>query len=154
MKSSGSNRQISVVMYLFVLLFLIMMGNFIYYVQWGSIDDVNNSYNPRQEKLAAKVVRGRILSHDRQVLAGTNVNADGSETRVYPFGPIFAHVVGYSTKGRFGLESTANISLLTSNAAISERISNEVADEKNPGDNIVTTLDVDLQKAAYEAHGI
>ena len=141
-------------MYLFVALFLLMMGNFIYYVQVKSIDDINNSYNTRQENLAAMVIRGSILASDGQVIARTVTDEKGQEKREYPFGPLFAHVAGYSTKGRLGLESMANISLLTSNAQLSEKISNEVAEEKNIGDNIITTLDVDLQRCAFEALGI
>lgn len=143
-----------VVMYLFLILFLCMMGNFAYYIQFNSTEDVNNSYNTRQEKLEIKVLRGKILSEDGQVLAETMVGKDGSETRHYPFGELFAHVVGYSTKGRYGVERSANINLLTSNAYIGERISNDIADEKNIGDNAITTLNVKLQQIAKDALGI
>ena len=150
----NSDISIYIVMFIFVALFLAMMGYFAYYVQFSSPDDINNSYNPRQEKLAAKVIRGAILSSDRKPLACTELTPDGREIRRYPYGGIFAHVVGYSTKGRYGIESIANISLLTSNADISERISNEMADQKSIGDNIISTLDIELQKCAYETMGI
>ncbi len=46
-----------------------------------------------------------------------------------------------------------NFELLTSNAFFLEKIAKEFKDEKNIGDNVVTTLDVDLQEAAYDALG-
>lgn len=46
-----------------------------------------------------------------------------------------------------------NFELLTSNAFFLEKIAKEFKDEKNIGDNVVTTLDVNLQEAAYDALG-
>lgn len=148
------NGPIYVVICLFLAIFIAMIANFAYYVQVDSHDDINNSYNTRQENLAAKVVRGKILASNGEVLAQTVLDNNGNEVRQYPYSELFAHVVGYSTKGRYGLENMANMTLLTSNADISERIGREIASEKNIGDNIVTTLDIDLQLAAYEALGI
>ena len=151
---NGSYKnQIHVVMSLFTLLFLVMMGYFAYYVQFSSIDDINNTYNPRQETLAQKVVRGKIISADGQTLAYTQ-EGNGTEERIYPYGSIFAHVVGYTGKGKSGIEQIANISLLTSNASLNEKLSREMAEEKNIGDNIITTLDTDVQKTAYDALGL
>ena len=47
----------------------------------------------------------------------------------------------------------ANFYLLTSHDNLAEKIIREMMDEKDPGDNVVTTLDVDLQQAAYAALG-
>ena len=46
-----------------------------------------------------------------------------------------------------------NFNLLTSDAFILEKLVKEFQDQKNIGDNVVTTLDVDLQSAAYNALG-
>lgn len=80
---------------------------------------------------------------------------DGTETRSYPYGSVFAHVVGYSDKdlGTTGLESVENFELLTSNAFFMEKLQNEFSGSKNIGDTVVTTLDADLQQAAYNALG-
>ena len=59
-------------------------------------------------------MRGQIVSSDGEVLARTDVYDDGSEERVYPYSNIFAHVIGYDTNGKSGLESEANFQLLTS----------------------------------------
>lgn len=148
-RNKNKNTEIYVLVYIFLTIFLIMIGYFAYYVQFVSIDQVNNSYNTRQEKLEKRIIRGNIVAEDgKTILAGTKVLADGKETRVYPYGSAFAHVVGYSTKGRTGIELLENISLLTSNANIGERIANELGEEKNMGDTIVSTLNVELQQTA------
>ena len=51
--------------------------------------------------------------------------------------------------GKTGLESVENFELLTSNAFFVEKIQNEFNGTKNQGDTVVTTLDADLQQAAY-----
>lgn len=153
-RTRNPNRELHIVTYLFVALFLAMMGYYAYYVAVPSADEINNSYNTRQENLAKKVVRGKILSKNKDVLAETEMDAQGNERRVYPYSNLFAHIVGYSTHGKTGVEALGNISLLTSNAYIMERIENSIEEEKNIGDNLITTLDVDLQKTADEALGI
>lgn len=142
-----------VVTYLFVFLMLAVMGNLIYFVLTESETVINNSYNTRQEILANKNIRGKILARDGDILAQTGRNEEGVEVRYYPYGDLFCHVVGYSTKGKSGIELSENINLLTSNDPILVRIQNEVDSVKNYGDNVVTTLDVDLQKVAYNALG-
>lgn len=114
---------------------------------------INNPYNSRQESFADRVVRGSILSSDGTVLAETRVDPTGTETRYYPYGSMFSHVIGYSTRGKTGLESLGNFYLLTSNAFWGERITKEIREEKNIGDNLVTTLDLHLQQTAYDALG-
>ena len=70
-----------------------------------------------------------------------------------PTAVFFAHVVGYSDQGKAGLESEMNFELLTSNAFFLEKLRNEFQDQKNTGDTVVTTLDVELQQAASDALG-
>ncbi len=115
---------------------------------------VNSPYNQRQDAFADRIIRGKI-TRVGNVLAETLVTEDGSEIRNYPYGPAFAHVVGYSNSqtGKSGLESVENYELLTSNAFFLEKIANDFKDQKNMGDTVVTTLDADLQQAAYYALG-
>ncbi len=116
---------------------------------------VNSPYNKRQDLFAETVVRGDIVDRNGNVLAETVVADDGTETRNYPYSSVFAHVIGYSDTelGKTGLESVENFELLTSNAFFVEKIQNEFRGEKNIGDTVVTTLDADLQQAAYDALG-
>ena len=134
-------------------LFLALMGYIVYFNAVRSKEIINSPYNVRLDSMADRVVRGKILDKEGIVLAETIVSEDGTETRKYPYGEVFAHVVGYDVMGKSGLESTENFHLLTSNAFFLERIVKEIREEKNIGDNIVTTLDTKLQKTAYDALG-
>lgn len=116
---------------------------------------MNSPYNQRQDAFANRVVRGKITDQKGNVLAETQVAEDGTETRYYPYGSLFSHVVGYNDPelGKTGLESIENFELLTSNAFFVEKIQNEFNGTKNQGDTVVTTLDADLQQAASNALG-
>ena len=141
------------VTYFFVVLFLVMMGYIVYFNAVKSKEIINSPYNVRLDSMSDRVVRGKILDSDGNVLAETIVSEDGSEKRNYPYGEIYAHVVGFDTMGKSGLESTENFDLLTSNAFFGEKLAKEFQEKKNIGDNVVTTLNTDLQTAAYKALG-
>ncbi len=130
-----------------------MMGYIVYFNVIRSKDIINSSYNVRLDSMADRVVRGKILDKDGNVLAETVVDEDGNEQRVYPYAELYAHVVGYDSKGKSGLESVENFNLLTSNAFFVEKIVKEFQEKKNIGDNVVTTLDTRLQQTAYDALG-
>lgn len=141
------------VAYTFLGIFLCLIGYFVYFQTVESSNVITSPYNKRQDTFADRVVRGELLTNDGTVIATTEVAADGTETRVYPHGDLFAHAVGYASHGKSGLELLANYQLLTSHAYFLERFVNEVQEEKNIGDNVITTLDLELQKAAYDALG-
>ena len=86
---------------------------------------LSDSHNTRQKDYAEKVVRGSILSSDGVTLARTDVDEEGNETRVYPYENMFAHVVGYLSKGSSGLEASENYQLLESHANPLEKLRNE-----------------------------
>lgn len=125
----------------------------VYFDGLRSEDFINSPYNTRQDTFADRVIRGDILSSEGEILATTYVGDDGSEYRSYPYGNMFAHVLGYSAMGKSGLESEANFELLTSHAFFLEQMKNQFQDQKNMGDTVVSTLSLNLQSAAYNALG-
>ena len=135
---------------LFTTLFLFMAGFLVRFVSENQQDMVNNSYNSRQEILLSQNYRGTIYSRDGEILAETVMDSAQNETRVYPFENLFSHVVGYSTNGRMGVEAQANYYLINTNTSISNKVANDMAGVKNPGDNVFTTLDVQIQQVADE----
>lgn len=149
----GGNQQIMVVTYVFVFLFVAMIGYLVYFMVVQSKDVINNSYNQRQNLLAERTVRGKIVTEDGEVLAETVTDSSGKETRSYPYGKIFCHVVGHSTQGKTGIELMENFNLLTSNDNMIGNFKKKLSGEKTIGDNAVTTLNVNLQKVAYDALG-
>ena len=135
-----------------VVLFGALIANICYFVSHRSYDIISDEHNPRQALLAHQNIRGNILSSDGQILAATNVS-DDKETRVYPYGDLFAHVVGFSTMGRTGIENTMNMNLVTSNASLSSKVDNDIIRAKDRGDTVVTTLNIALQQCAYKEIG-
>ena len=140
-----TNRDIWFTGIFFFLLFAAMMFYYGHFVQTEGRNMINNSYNSRQKLLTAKNYRGSIYSADNEVLAETVVFESGNEYRNYPFENLFSHVVGFSTKGKTGIEAMANPYLINSNIDLGAKIDNEVAGVKNPGDNVYTSLRTDLQ---------
>ena len=127
-----------------------MIGYLCHFTATREQDMINNSYNSRQQLLLSKNYRGSIFSRDGDVLAETILDDEQNETRVYPYSNLFSHIVGYSTKGRMGVEALANYYLINTNTPIKNKAANDMAGLKNPGDNVYTTLDVDIQKVADE----
>ncbi len=150
---TSNNREFAVITYLFVGIFISLMGYFAYFQVFRSEDFINSPYNARLNTFSEHVVRGEIRSADGKTLAQTVVGEDGSETRYYPYGNMFAHAVGYDSNGKSGIESFGNFNLLRSHAFFLEQAVNGLKGDKNQGDNIVTTLDQGLQEAAYQALG-
>ena len=149
----GKNREILIVMYCFVFLFMGMIGYFVHFNALGYKEIMNHPGNIHIAKLQEKNTRGRILASDGTVLAQTQVDAAGNEVRVYPYANVFSHVVGVSKLNKSGLESSHEAALLTSNTNAFEKVVNELKNQKSPGDDIVTTLDLYLQQVAYSALG-
>lgn len=148
-----ANTNILRLIYVIVFLFLCMIAYVVYFLAAEREDVINNTYNARLDSFSERVLRGKILSSDGAVLARTETGEDGSETRVYPYGELFAHVVGYSTKGKTGLESLGNFYMLTSHVNLIDQVVAELSGMKRPGDHVVTTLDLELQQTASDALG-
>ena len=148
-----TNRDIWFTGIFFSVLFLVMMGFYVRFVVVDGQDMINSSYNSRQKMLTAKNSRGTIYSADKEILAETLTLEDGKEYRNYPYENLFAHAVGFSTKGKTGIEAQANSYLINSNIPLSDKIDNEIAGAKNPGDNVYTSLRTDLQKIANKSLG-
>ena len=152
-KINKTGRQIMNITYLFLFVFVAMIGYFVKFQVKDSDEVINNNYNKRQDVLTKTIIRGKIYSDNGEILAQTLVDDNGNETRSYPYGALFAHSVGYSTHGKTGVELLSNYRLLTSNAPITEFIENEFKGEKNIGDNVCTSLNVKLTQTAYNALG-
>lgn len=156
-KTSNKRKQnipIIVVTCFFITVFAGMMAYICHYSLTNKQELINNSYNGRQQILTAKNIRGTIYSGNGEILARTVSDSQGKETREYPYDNLFAHVVGYATNGRAGVEALGNYYLINSNAPLSEKVANDVAGDKYPGDDVYTTLDTQLQQVAYNALGV
>ena len=149
----SKNEEMLYVAYIFLGIFVCLIGYFIYFQTMVSSNVITSPYNKRQDTFADRVIRGEIKTSDGEIIALTSVAGDGTETRIYPYDDLFAHAAGYASSGKTGIELLANYQLLTSHAYFLERFVNEVQEQKNIGDNVISTLNFELQKTAYDALG-
>ena len=143
------SRGYVAVAYFFVLIFISLIGYMIYFNVSLREGVMRSPYNKRQNAMNDFITRGDIVSSDGETLATTQQAGDGTEYRVYPLGRMYAHVIGYDTHGKSGLETVANSDLMTSHDDILTRIKNDFRNRKNMGDTVVATVDSGLQYTAY-----
>ena len=150
----------------FAVLFALLFGWMCFYFTQTAIEDrvelFNNDYNHRDELLATRNRRGSIYASDSETLLAstqTELDEEGNvvQIRSYPFGSMYAHVVGYAPLGGSGLEEHFKYELLHSDLPLSEKVrydNKENAEDKlYPGNNLITTLDPKIQQACYDAMG-
>lgn len=142
------NKPIIGITYLFGFLFLCLIGYIMYFMVDQKDQVLANAANPRLDSYAENVNRGDIVTSDGKVIATGDV-----DNRSYPYGTLFCHAVGYSSYTKAGIELVGNNYLIKSHSNILERFFNTLRDEKNDGDTIVSTLNYELQKTAYDALG-
>lgn len=138
----------------FCLLFVGMMVYFCLFVKNNEQELISNSYNSRQQLLAKENIRGNIYDTDGNVLAQTLNDSNGKEYRNYPYGNLFSHSVGFINKGKMGIEQKANYYLINTNIPLNEKVENDMAGIKNPGNDVYISLDYDLQKIASDSLGV
>ena len=94
---------------------------------------INNPANKRQELLAKRVIRGDIVSADGKVLATTETDEKGNETRVYPYKNEYCHVVGRVWNSKTAIEREQSFPLLTSHVNPFKQLYNQLRGQKNQG---------------------
>lgn len=139
-----------------IVFFFILIGLIIYLLSFQFNEGrsfENSSFNRRRiDLLSQKYIRGSVYSSDGEIISYTKTE-NGEDIRVYPYGNIFSHVVGYCDNGGSGLEGAYHSKMLSCHANIFYRIKTMINDERLVGDNIYTTLDSELQTSCYNALG-
>ena len=146
------NNELRRTMAFFSVVFLSMIFYYCYDL-YQSDTIINNSYNKRLKAYSEKIVRGNILTSDGKIIATTNTDKKGNETREYPYKNMFSHVVGMNSRGKTGLEKAYDYNLLSTELNPVLKAINEFKEQKSPGNNITTTLNYKIQKFSYEALG-
>jgi peptidoglycan glycosyltransferase len=111
-----------------------------------------NTFNKREVLEEQRIPRGPIRARDGKLLARSVRDADGTYTRRYPEGSLFAHAVGYSflTVSRAGLEKSRNDELTGKESGVGS-VLDQLAGRERRGNEVRTTLDVGAQRAALQA---
>ena len=153
------NRQITTLFRITAIGIGLLITITAYWQIWAASSLASRRDNARLVYRQLQIRRGLILAaNGRTVLARNHAVHQGGLTlyeRRYPFGPLFAHAVGYNTvgDGRTGLELAENPYLTASNSDLATVISNlssTLRGETVAGNNVMTSLSVPAQKAAEE----
>lgn len=149
------NKKIIKVLVVVCSLFFILVGYLTYMQVFKSKELVQNSYNRRQYQVEENTIRGKVLDRNGKVLAYSKYS-DDEQQRIYPFGSLYSHVIGYNSKvyGRALLEASYNTYLLGLDeyTKVSKLFSSK-DDNKKEGNNLCLTIDHDLQKLGNDLLG-
>ena len=151
------NPQIRRLFLVFAFLFVALIATATYWL-WRAPDLEARQGNPILIVRELEIKRGLILAADGRTPLAANRRRQLEDGRVwwlrrYPERSLTAHAVGYSTIGqsRTGLELSMNDFLTGSNANLSTVIDSaldKVRGIPRVGNDVVTTLDLEAQRAA------
>jgi penicillin-binding protein A len=151
------NAHLRRTFYVFVAGFVALVGMLAYWQVYARESLANNPENGLQTQRAISAPRGLILAGDGETVLARSVGYESENgtvyERVYPQGAPFSNVVGYwSTKyGATGIEIGENSELSgTAEPATLDELINQISGGPKPGNNVVLTLDPELQRVAYE----
>jgi penicillin-binding protein A len=156
------NPQIIRLTYVSLILVAVLVVMTTYWQTWAAASLAERQDNSIRRVAEFSIDRGLIFSFEpRKRLARNRQRVVDGKTlffRRYPYGPLAAHVVGYSTVGRSrtGLERSLNDFLTASNSNLStvfDKTLDELRGKPVQGNDVVTTLDLDAQEVADEALG-
>ncbi|HET9509349.1 MAG TPA: penicillin-binding protein 2 [Gaiellaceae bacterium] len=156
------NPQIVRLTYVALLLVAALVVGATYWQTWAAPELAARADNSIKRVAEFQIDRGLVFSFaPRKRLARNRERViDGKSLffRRYPYGPLAAHVVGYSTtaRSRTGLERSLNDYLTASNANLStalDKALDELRGKPIEGNDVVTTLDLDAQEVAVEELG-
>jgi peptidoglycan glycosyltransferase len=156
------NPQIVRLTYVSLILVAVLVVMTTYWQTWAAASLAERQDNSIRRVAEFSIDRGLIFSFaPRKRLARNRQRVVDGRTlffRRYPYGPLAAHVVGYSTVGRSrtGLERSLNDFLTASNSSLStvfDKTLDELRGKPVQGNDVVTTLDLDAQEVADEALG-
>lgn len=150
------NTKIKRVLFVIVAMYVFLLLYLAYFQIAKSNEIASHSYNPRKRVDESEFQRGSIKDRNANVLAESVLIGENSYERVYNYGDLFGHMTGYSSVdyGKTGLEHAFNDTLLNIEEETPIDDIKKILQEESKGNNIVTTLDLDLQKKAAELmHG-
>lgn len=140
---------------IFIIFSVLFMSLILYLTYFTAVERerlIKSSYNRRLWEQEEKVLRGTIYDSKGRPLAETGFEG-GSKKRIYSGGKAIGPLIGYSDPvlGRAGIENVFNGELL----GISEQdpvtlLRQKILGVSERGNDLYLTIDIDLQKTAYD----
>lgn len=145
---NNMKRSIRRVFWFLTLAFFLLLG---YLGKIALVDKdqiITNSYNIRLRYEDETIHRGDILDTNGGVIATSVLQEDGTYKRTYPRARMAAHITGYSSVGKTGVEAAENFALLNLDNEFLQRVSSVVRKTELIGDSVALTVDMDIQSVA------
>ncbi len=145
---NNMKRSAQRIFWLITLIFFLILASMAKLVFMDRQEISSSAYNPRINYVDNSVKRGNIRDSNGDILAESIENADGSYTRNYNRSRMAAHITGYSSKGKTGVEAAENFELQKAHNEVLQRINNILKGEPVQGNDVVLTVDMDIQSIA------
>lgn len=137
-------KNITVIMIIFISLFTILVGYFLYDVLLYSGRWISSAYNPRLKEQRSSVIPGSIFDVNEIELAGSSYSKrtyiEDDNIRL-SIGHVVGDIYGFSPSG---VETTQGAWLLGFNEGLMDRIMRVLVSETAHGSDITLTLDAKL----------
>lgn len=150
---SNMKRSMRRVFWLLALCFFLLLGYLGKLVLIDRAEISGNAYNSRLRYVDDSIKRGDILDQDGEVLATSVLQNDGTYRREYPRARMAAHITGYSSVGKTGVEAAENFELMKLHNEFLQRLSSIFRKTELKGNSVALTVDMDIQSMAGDLLG-
>lgn len=145
---NNMKRSIRRIFWLLVLCFFLLLGYMGKLVLMDRDGISANSYNARLRYVDNTIRRGDIIDRNGEVLATSVLQKDGTYERKYLRSRMAAHITGYSSVGKTGVEAAENFQMMTLHNEFFQRVLSVSTGKELVGNSVVVTVDMDIQTTA------
>lgn len=145
---NNMKRSIRRVFWLLALCFFLLLGYLGKLVLVDRSDISGNAYNSRLRYVDETIRRGDILDREGELLATSILQNDGTYDREYPRARMAAHITGYSSVAKSGVEAAENFTLMALKHELLQRAGSIIKGTELKGNSVALTIDMDIQSAA------
>ena len=145
---NNMKRSAQRIFWLITLMFFLLLATMAKLTFFDRQEISSNAYNPRLNYVDNSVKRGNIRDSNGDILAESTGN-----DRKYLRSRMAAHITGYSSKGKTGVEAAENFELQTPHNEVLQRIQHIFSGTPVQGNDVVLTVDMDIQSVAGNVLG-
>jgi len=145
---NNMKRSVRRVFWLLALCFFLLLGYLGKLVVVDRADISGNAYNSRLRYVDETIRRGDILDREGELLATSVLQNDGTYNREYPRARMAAHITGYSSVAKSGVEAAENFTLMALKNELFQRVGSIIKGTELVGNSVALTVDMDIQSAA------
>ncbi|WP_143315968.1 penicillin-binding protein 2 [Clostridium sp. HBUAS56017] len=163
-------NSVKKVMVVFLFFFVALISYIAYFQAFQAPDLAASTGNKRLWAKRNEVLRGTIYDRNGTALTTGEKTGDLTQSRKYVNGDLYAHALGYVNQkyGLTGLEDAYDAELSSYSSvetglrtflkdfsidSLKEAFKTRGAEEKKVGNGVITTLDTNIQKVAYNSLG-